>query len=389
MLASFGRWLRWGLLGAAGLFVAYLAASRLLGLVPDRFGPVAAAGLGVAALLLALACIRQPVEQRVARLVDAGAGTKELFLSAALQADGAGEFLPVVQIAAEERAPRIDLARVLPFRWAPGLVQILVAVALGAATWRWLPHRDPFHKVEQRQKIAQQQQKLQQDRKLTTLRAEALADEAQRRDLQMQQALAHLDKTFKDAKPKSKEETLKQLTSEQRELGELWRKVNNAELKEALDKSAQSFGQLNAKERNEWREQLKKGDLAGIQRELSELRSELARLAAMPDSAEKRAAQEQLAHRLSQFSEAMKDIVKSPSLNDALNRALAQVDAAKLNDLAQEATQDAINSLNPRGSAEEFADGAAPCRGRQTRWRRRKGRRQPGGLRGALCGQNG
>jgi hypothetical protein len=64
-----------------------------------------------------------------------------------------------------------------------------------------------------------------------------------------------------------------------------------------------------------------------------------------PDSAEKRAAQEALTHRLSQFAEAMKDIVKSPSVDDALNRALAQLDSAKLNELAQEATEDAMKSL--------------------------------------------
>lgn len=346
MLASFGRWLRWGLLGAAVLFLGYLAAARLLGLLPDRFVNPALAGLGAAALILALALVRRPAEQRVARLVDAGAGTKELFLSAVLPADGAGEFLPVVQSAAEQRAPEIDLARVLPFRWAPGVVQILLAAALVAAALRWAPQLDPFRKVEQRQKATQQQQKLQEGRKLTALRAETLAEEAKKQADKMQQALARLDKTFKDAEPKEKDETLKQLGEEQRELGEMWRKVNNDQLKQALDKSAQSFGQMNAKERNEWREQLRKGDLSGIQKELGELRQELSKLAAMPDSAAKRAQQEQLAHKLSQFAEAMKEIVKSPNVDEALNRAMAQLDAAKLSELAQEASEDAMKSLD-------------------------------------------
>ena len=239
-----------------------------------------------------------------------------------------------------------------------GVLQVLVACALVAAALRWFPHLDPFRKVEQQQKAAQQQQKLQEGRKLTALRAEALAEESQRQAAQMQQALAHLDKTFKEAKPKDKEQTLKQLADEQRELGELWRKVNNDELKQALDKSAQSFGQMNLKERNEWREQMQKGDLSGIKKELSELRNELSKLAAQPDSAEKRAKQEQLAHRLSQFSDAMKDIVKSPNVDEALNRALAQMDAAKLNDLAQEATQDAMNSLDlSQKELEQLAQG--------------------------------
>lgn len=346
MLASFGRWLRWALLGAAALFLAYLVASRLLGLLPDRFSLVTLLSLSGAAFVVALLGIRRPVEQRVARWVDSHAGTKELFLSAVLQADGAGAFLPVVQDEAEQRAPGIDLAKVLPFRWTPGALQILVAALLVAAALRWSPRLDPFHRLEQRQKIAQQQQKLQEERKLTALRAESVAEEAQKQSAQMQQALARLDKTFKDAKPQNKDEALKQLADEQRELGELWRKVNNDQLKQALDKSAQSFGQMNAKERNEWREQLQKGDLSGIQKQLAELRKELAKAAAMPDSAEKRAAQEELAHKLSQFAEAMKDIVKSPNVDEALNRALAQLDTAKLNELSQEATQDAMKSLD-------------------------------------------
>lgn len=346
MLASFGRWLRWAILGAVALFLVYLAAARLMGLMPDRFSHIALAALGGVAFLVALLCIRRPAEQRVARLVDSRAGTKELFLSAVLNADGAGEFLPVVQSEAEQRAPSIDLSKVLPFRWTSGVVQVLIASALVAAALRWFPQLDPFRKVEQRQKTTQQQQKLQEERKITALRAEALAEETQKQASQMQQVLAKLDKTFKDAKPKDKDETMKQLASEQRELGELWRKVNNDQLKQALDKSAQSFGQMNAKERNEWREQLKNGDLSGIQKELAELRKELAKVAAMPDSAEKRAAQENLAQKLSQFAEAMKDIVKSPNVDDALSRALAQLDAAKLNELAQEANEDAMKSLD-------------------------------------------
>lgn len=346
MLASFGRWLRWGLLGAAVLFLAYLASARLLGLTSERFANPVLAGLGVAALVFALLFIRRPAEQRVARLVDAQAGTKELFLSAVLNADGAGAFLPVVQSAAEQRAPEIHLGKVMPFRWRPGVLQILIACALVAAALRWVPQLDPFRKVEQRQKTTQQQQKLQEARKLTALRAEALTEEAQKQAEKMQQALARLDKTFKEAKPKEKDETLKQLGDEQRELGEMWRKTNNDQLKQALDKSAQSFGQMNAKERNEFREQLKKGDLSGIQKELGELRKELSKLAAMPDSAEKRAQQEQLAHKLSQFAEAMKDIVKNQNVDEALSRAMAQLDAAKLSELAQEASEDAMKSLD-------------------------------------------
>jgi hypothetical protein len=345
MLASFGRWLRWGLVGGAAIFLAYLAAARLLGLVPERFSQAALWTVSAGALAFALLSIRRPAERSVARAVDARAGTKELFLSAVLHADGAGAFLPVVQNAAEERAPEIDVAKVVPFRWTPGALQVLVAAVLVAAALRWAPQLDPFKKIEQRQKNSQQAQKLEESRKLTALRAETLSTESKQQAAQVQQALARLDKTFKDAKPQEKDQTLKALADEQKELGELWRKVNNDQLKQALEKSTQSFGHMDAKMRNEWRDQLQKGDLSGIKRELAEMREQLSKIASMPDSSDKRAAQEQLAQKLSQFAEAMKDLAKSPQVNDALNRALAQLDAAKLNDLSQEATKDAMDSL--------------------------------------------
>ena len=48
----------------------------------------------------------------------------------------------------------------------------------------------------------------------------------------------------------------------------------------------------------QWREALKKGDASAIQREMESIKSEMQRLAQMPDSAEKRAPQEQLAQRM-------------------------------------------------------------------------------------------
>ncbi|MEI9896529.1 MAG: hypothetical protein WDN28_22380 [Chthoniobacter sp.] len=104
---------------------------------------------------------------------------------------------------------------------------------------------------------------------------------------------------------------------------------------------------MNAKERNEWREQMQMGDLAGIQQGAGGIAPGTRpdrRPCRIPRRSGRR--RRQLAHRLSQFAEAMKEIVKSPNVDEALNRALAQVDAAKLNELAQEATEDAMKSLD-------------------------------------------
>jgi hypothetical protein len=334
-----------GLLVAAGLGLAGLVAARSLGLFPDRLMPLVLAVLGGVALVVAFALPRRLTDQSVARLVDARSGTKELFLSAVRLPAGVDDFLPLVQQAAEERASKIDVSRVAPFRWGRGAAQLFLAVLCLAAVWRWAPQFDPFRKVEQREKLSEQRRKLEESRKITALRTETLESEARQQAAQIQQALARVEKTFQEARPQDKEATLRQLATEQHDLGELWRKVNDDRLEEALGKSTQSFGRMDLKERNAWRDQLEKGDFTGLQRELDGLEKQLADLAAQTDSAEKRTQQEQLMQKLSQFSEAMKDLVHSPEVNDALNRAIAQMDAARQSELSQEALRDAANSL--------------------------------------------
>ncbi len=344
-LSARGRHWRRGGLAAVVVALVLLLAARLLGLLTIGFTPLALGALPIVALVLALALARRPSPHDTARVIDARSGGKELFLTAALIGEAPGEFQLIVVAQAEERAAQLKPADLAPWRWQRGALHALAATALLLAALRWLPQLDPFKKVEQREKTAQQEEKVNEQRKLTALRKAELAAQSQRQAAQMQEALAQLDKTFKEARPQEKEATLQRLAEEQRALGELWRKVNNDQLKQALERAAQSFGREDAAQRKTWREQLQKGDLSGIKQELAALREQLQQLAATPDSAEKRAAHEQLAQQLNQFAEAMKELTRSPQVSDALSRALAQLDAAKLSQLSQEAMQDAMDSL--------------------------------------------
>lgn len=76
------------------------------------------------------------------------------------------------------------------------------------------------------------------------------------------------------------------------------------------------------------------------------MREAMKKLAAMPDSAEKRAAMEQLQQKLNAMAEAMKQQMNSPALNAALQRAMQQLDLAKLSQLSKDAMDAAQDSLN-------------------------------------------
>ncbi len=344
-LVACGVWFRRAFLGGALVFLGLMLAGRLLGVWPVRLALWAPALVPVAALVVALIGWRRPAEAAVARVIDAHGKTKDLFLTTVLAGETSGEFRPVVCAAAEKRAVEIQPALVVPLRWARGAVELALALAVLVAGIRWLPQLDPFRRVAHREKITQQAQQLRELQKITVQRAEVLALQSEKQAGAVQEALARLDKTFKEAKPQQREADLQHLAEEQKDLGELWRKVTSDGLKQALEKGSQSFGRMDAQKLAEWREQLKKGDISGLKNELTELRAELKKLAAQPDSAEKRAAQEAAAQRLNQLAEAMKQSVGSPQFDAAMARAQAQLDLAKQNQISPEAMEAAMDSL--------------------------------------------
>ena len=332
-------------LAAAGVALLAVLAARLLALVPGKILIPALWGLGLVPIAVAAACARRPARSKVARLIDARTGSKDLFLTAAMSADATAEFQPLVATRADERAAEIRAAGVVPFAWQRGLRDALFAGAIVAAALAWLPHLDPLKRQAARERISEREQRLVETKKATEVRREELVQKKNVDASEVKDALARLEKTFQQAKPATREDSLKELSAEQKELGELWRKSNDPELRAALEQGAQNFGQTDPKKLDEWREELARGDASALRKELSEIQEQLRKLADQPDSAEKRALQEQLAKRLQDAAQAMKQMANAPQLNEALQRALEQMDLSKLAGISKEAAQAAMDSL--------------------------------------------
>ncbi len=340
------RAFRDGALFASAIFLLLLLTARLGSLMPEPRLPLIGSALGLCILAYAFVRPRRSSPAEIARFIDARMKTRELFLSAILTGEGTDGFQSIVHAQAEERAAEIEPRRVVPFHWQRGTSHVAGALGILALAFLFLPQLDPLGKAAQRQKIAQQEQRLQGLKRATANRAEQLAQGSGSQSEEIKQALAALEKTFKEAKPVEREANLKRLGEEQKELGEMWRKVSNELPRDAFDKAAQSFGQADAKKVQQWREELKKGDLTDVKKSLSEIREQMKQLAAMPDSAEKRAAQQQLMQRLNAVADAVKEAAGSTKAGEALARALQQLDQAKLGELSREATQAAMDSLN-------------------------------------------
>jgi hypothetical protein len=350
------------MIGAGALFLLLELIARLLALLPNWFTAQSLWIVPVTALLFALAMWRRILPKDTARLVDERTGSKELFLTAAMIDRSPGEFQPIVLQQAEERAASLQPAKVLPFAWQRGARDVAGVALVLAAAVIFLPQLDPFKKEEARQKIAKEAERLREMKKITALRAEQIA--ATPKTDQVEKSLAALDETLKAMKREEKEANLKRLGEHQRELGEMWRKVNNELPRENFERAAQSFGQADSKKMREMREELKKGELTIAKKEFEEMRKEMERLASMPDSAEKRAMQEQLQQRMNAMADALKQQCNSPGVNAALQRAMQQLDLAKLGQLSQEALDAAKDSLNL--SEEELQELAQSMRDAQS-----------------------
>jgi len=342
--ATFAARLRAALLAGAAGVLAGLLAARLLNLFPLDALPRAAWGILALPVIAALALSRRPSASQVARTIDEREDTKNLFLTTLLAPEKGG-FASIVAAQAEERAATVDPARVVPFRWRRGFGEVLAAAAVVGIAFLGLPQLDPFNKQAARERSAEHERRLAEMARATEVRREEIAQTKDREPAEVKDALAHLEETFKQAKPTEKETVLKELAARQKEVGELWRRVNRPEMRAALEQTAQSFGETDPQRLEAWRQQLQKGDASALKKELHEIREAARALAGKPDSAEKRAGQQQLAQRLNELAQALKQMSGSPQVNEALQRALAQLDQAKLEQLSQSATEGALDSL--------------------------------------------
>ncbi|MGB8166805.1 MAG: hypothetical protein WCF18_04895 [Chthoniobacteraceae bacterium] len=342
---SIARHFQRSLLAAAALALVAILASRMLGLIPASALTLMLWGLAVVTPVAAFALARPPARGKIAHLIDERTTSKDLFLTATLASEALAGFQELVVTRAIDRAAEIKPAQVVPFHWQRGTRDAFIAVALVASAFAWLPQFDPLKKQAARERVAEREQRLIETKKATEVRREELAQKKETDSAQVETALTRLEQTFKQAKPTDREATLKELADQQKELGELWRKANNTELRTALDQAAQNFGQVDPKKLDEWRKELQQGDANTVKKELSEIAEQLRKLAAQPDSSEKRAQQEQLAKRLSDAAQALKQMANAPQINATLQRALEQMDLSKLSELSKEGAQAAADSL--------------------------------------------
>ena len=332
----------------AALYLVLILVSRLTGLIPDIFSPVTVLTVPVLALVTAVLTHRKMTAEDGARLIDEKERAQDLFLTALRLDTHSGEFQPLVARQAGEAAAELRPAGIAPWKWNARFGYALVAIGVLLLIGVITPQLDPF---EKRAKVAQaneREKKLEESRQATVMQAQALEQKnAEARSEAVEKELEKLEETFRAARPELKEKTRKELSERQGQLGKLWRQLSDEKLRNTLSKSraAQRFG-AQSPDRKKFREMAEEGKFSDLKKEMEAIKEKLKALAAKPDSAEKRNEMDELREKMQAMADAMAEVLGSESLNDAMSRALEQMDMSNMRDLAQKAMEAMQESMN-------------------------------------------
>lgn len=333
---------------SAGAYLALLCVSRLLGLFSPWLTPWTLLAVPVVALGITLILQRRPAMDKAARLIDQRMSTKDLFLTAVLIDHAAGEYKSLVLADAERRAATIQPKQVVRYQWQRRTASAIAVAACLVAAVLWLPRLDPFGREAKRRYLSRQQERLAETRHATALRVAALqqkpaADISKRID----QAVADLQKTFNGMKPADKQANLTRLNDQQQPLGQLWKQMNDEKLRNALAQAPahQGFGATDPAKLRQWKDDLQKGDVTSVKKELDELKELTRQLAASSDPAARDKLRQEIASRLQALNDALGQQLTSQALNAALQRALEQLDLSRLGALSADAPKGVAESL--------------------------------------------
>jgi len=347
--ASLGARFHFFFLLLAAVYTILLLCSRLLGVIPNWFGPTTLIALPATALALAVTFCRRQSYRAAARLVDRRVQTNDLFLTACLIDASIGEYKPLVLRDAEVTAPGIQPRKVVPFTWLPGARNVGLILGALFAGILLLPQLDPFGKEEQRQRVAQQRRQLQENRKATALRAALLKAKGADADLseQVAKAVGELKQTFSSVKSDDKQGNLKRITENQAKLGELWQKATEKKLDRALRpiEGSQRFGEDSSQKTEQWQQELKEGSSASLKKEIADIKEAVRRLAESRDQTQRKKLEAQVKKKLEQLKDFAAQQSGAGPVNSALERALEQLAMTDMEGLSSEALQGLQESL--------------------------------------------
>ncbi len=349
-LAAIGRRFYLLFLVLCAAFAAFLVGSRLTGFYTEWANVQTLLVIPALAVLIAVLWHRRPTLLDAARAVDHQHGTKDLFLTLTLIEQSAGEYQALVAGTAEERAGKVLANAVVPLKSGERLLRAGMAAALVVAGLLWMPGFDPFGNVAAAKQERDKKEQLTESKKATETRIAQLEKDESDGPLseETKKAIENLKAALGRMQPSEKSDNLKELVGQQKHLGEMWRKLSNEKLKDLLSHNAQGqeFGAISKDKLEKWTKELQEGSTRGLQKELEEIKNDLQQLAKTDDPVKKAELEQKIKKRMKELSDFASDKVNSKPLTAALQRAMKQLETAKMEGLDQESVDAAERSLD-------------------------------------------
>jgi hypothetical protein len=347
-LAAFARAWRFFFLVAIGIFAAALLVSRLFGLLPGWFTPISLAVVPVGGFVLAWVFYHRPDVTDAARLADARLGTHDLFLTASLIEHSLGAYQDLVLQEAEQRAAKGLPKHIVPYRWQRDTLRLCGVLALLCLGVYVLPQFDPFGLHQRERQLAGQRERLRELNQATEARAALLEKSRGGEQAEVKQALANLEKAFREAKPNDKAGTLARLNQQQKIFGQLWKQAGEEKLKNALNlpPPSQSFGLADPSKAEQMRNDLQKGDVSSASKELEALKQKAEELAKTRDPVEREKLRQELMDRLQNLKDTLDQQLNSQALASDLQRALEQLALANVPGLSSQSLKGMSDSMS-------------------------------------------
>lgn len=335
----------------SGIVGAALVASWFYGNVHSQFVALSVIGIPVAAGCIAFGFHRRPTTIEAARHIDRHTGTKDLFLTVALLEKSAGEYQPLVAKSAETKAAKILPAAVLPYQWTLGVgLRTAAATVLfaGVIGLHMLPKF--VYDVAAAEQDQRRHEKLAETKKATELRAKEIKSDAEEREEspEVKQATEGLANALKQMKPQFKVQNAIELGKQQKHLGEMWRKISAEKLKDLLAKSPQEqdFGLASKSNLQKWAKELQDGSTESLRKQLDELKEEIQQLQKTSDPIKKQELEQKLKKKMKELQEFAQEKANSKPLAAALERAMKQIEMAKMEGLNTESLDAAMQSMD-------------------------------------------
>jgi len=330
-------------------FILYLLAfiaSRVFAVIPDAFELITLAiPLGLATITAVL--FTQPISSSSsAAALDASVKSKDLFLTAQLIENSAGDYQNIVVQQAQDKSTTVQVEKVVPYHFSKKIRNLGLILSLLILGILFLPQWDPFGYEDIRQLNTERAGDLKKSSQATAMRKDILKKKKEKTKAETEQASKELAATFDQMQIGKKKENFKKLNIQQKKIGNMWRQMNEEKLKQHMARKAQQkFGSSNSEESKQWKKDLLNGNSDKLKKKIDELKKKIDAISKEKDVSKKQKMRSELKKEAEKLKDFLGNEMKATQAANAMKRAIEELAMSDMKNISKESLEAMKKSL--------------------------------------------